>query len=90
MCKRCIIDIEDPTTTTRNWNNLRKEPLKVTTKDNSQLRRLWKVKQIDDSGLCPVKLKAPIERPGTIRTLDRIERRNAEGLDSVTQLMMEL
>lgn len=90
MCKRCEIDIEDSTTTTTNWNNLRNEPLKVTTKVDSQLSRLWKVKQIDNSSLHPVKLKTPIERPVTIRTPDRIERRKPVGLDSVTQVMKDL
>ena len=43
LCKRCKIDIEDPTTTTGKWNNIRKEALKVSTKDDSQMSRLWKV-----------------------------------------------
>ena len=89
LCKRCKIDIEDPTTTTGKWNNLRTEALKVSTKDNSQMSRLWKVKQIDDSGSRPVKLERPIERP-TPRAPDHIEQKKPEDLDSVTQLMKEL
>ena len=89
LCKRCKIDIEDPTTTTGKWNNLRKEALKVSTTDDSQMSRLWKVKQIDDSGSRPVKWERPIERP-TTRTPDRIERKKPEDLDLVTQLMKEL
>ena len=89
LCKRCKIDIEDPTTTTRKWNNLRKEALKVSTKDHSQMSRVWKVKQIDDSGSHPVKLERPIERP-TTRAPDRIERKKPKDLDSVTHLMKDL
>ena len=44
LCKRCKIDIKDPTTTTGKWNDLRKEALKISTKDDSQMGRLWKVK----------------------------------------------
>ena len=40
LCKRCKIDIEDPTTTTGKWNNLRKEARKVSTKDDSQMSSL--------------------------------------------------
>ena len=54
------------------------------------MSRLWKVKQIDDSGSRPVKLERPIEGPATIRAPDRIERKKPEDLDSVTQLMKEL
>ena len=89
LCKRCKIDIKGPTTTTGKWNNFRKEALKVSTKDNSQISRLWKVKQIDDSGSRPVKLERPIERP-TTRAPDRIERKKPEDLNSVTQLIKEL
>ena len=89
LCKRCTIDIEDPTTTAGKWNNLRKEALKVSTKDDSQMSRLWKVKQIDDSGSSPVRLERPIERP-TTRAPDRIERNKPEDLDSVTHIMKEL
>ena len=57
LCKRCKIDIQDPTTTTGKWNNLRKEALKVSTKDDSQMSRLLNVKQIDNSGSHPVNWK---------------------------------
>ena len=89
LCKRFKTDIEDPTTATGKWNNLRKEALKVSTKDDSQMSRLWKVKQIDDSGSRSVKLERPMERP-TTSAPDRIERKKPEDLDSVTQLMKEL
>ena len=89
LCKRLKIHIEDPTTTTGKWKNLRKEALKVSTKDDSQMSRLWKVKQIDDSCLCPVKLERTIERL-TPRALDHIERKKPEDLDSGTQLMKKL
>ena len=90
LCKRCKIDIKDPTTTTGKWNSLRKEALKVSTKDDSQMSRLWNVKQIDDSGSSPVKLERPIERPVTTGAQDRIERKKPEDLYTVTQLMKEL
>ena len=72
LFKRCKIDIKDPTTTTGKWNNPKKEALKVSTKDDSQMSKLWKVKQIDDSGSCPAKLERPIEH-ATTRAPDRIE-----------------
>ena len=53
------------------------------------MSRLWKVKQIDDSGSRSVKLERPMERP-TTSAPDRIERKKPEDLDSVTQLMKEL
>ena len=54
------------------------------------MSRLWKVKQIDDSGSRPVKLERPIEHPATTRAPDHIERKKPEDPDSVTQLMIEL
>ena len=57
LCKRCKIDIEDPTTTTGKWNSLGKEALKVSTKDDSQMSRLLKVMQIDNSGSHPINWK---------------------------------
>ena len=79
---------QDPTTTGK-WNNVITGALKVSTKDNSHMSRLWKVKQIDDSGSRLVKLEGPIKRP-TTRVPDRIEQKKPEDLDSVTQLMKEL
>ena len=89
MCRRCKIDIEDATTTTGKWNNIRNEVLKVSTKDDSHMSELLKVKQIDDLGSRPVKLERPIERPAT-RAPDGIERKKPENLYSVTQLVKEL
>ena len=80
MYKRCKIDIEDLTTTTRKWNNLTKEALNLSTKDDSPMSRLWKLKQIDVSGSRPVKLERPIEGP-TTRAPDHIERKIPEDLD---------
>lgn len=42
--KRCRVDMEDSTTTTGKWDNLRKEALKVSTKADSKMGRLWNVK----------------------------------------------
>ena len=89
LCKRCKIDIEDPTNTIGKCNKLRKEAVKVSSKDDSQISRLWKVKPIDDSGSRHVRLERPIEHPAT-RAPDRIKPKIPEDLDSVTQLMKEL
>ena len=49
LCKRYKIDIEDPTTTVEVWEELKKEALKVSTKVDSQMSRLWKSKKVEES-----------------------------------------
>ena len=97
LCKRCKIDVDDPSTTVGVWNELKKEALKVLTKDDSQMSRLWKSKKVEESGLLratrPERLEklVVIERPTEPRIPERIiERRKPEDLDTMTQLMKEL
>ena len=45
LCKRCGIDVEDWSTTENVWENLKKEALKVTSREDSQMSKLWKIKE---------------------------------------------
>ena len=60
LCKRCKIDIEDPFTTIDIWEDLKKEALKVSTKNDSQMSRLWKSKKVEETGHPqPVRMEKP-------------------------------
>ena len=50
LYKRCKINIEDSLTTVDIWEDLKKEALKVSTKDDSQMSRLWKSKKVEETG----------------------------------------
>ena len=97
LCKRCKIDIEDSSTTVGVWNDLKKEALKVSTKDHFQMSRLWKSKEVEGSGLPrlvrPDRQEKPVvlEHSMDSRIPERIiERRKSEDLGDVTQLMKEM
>ena len=97
FCKRCKIDIEDPLITIGVWNNLKKEALKVSTKDDSQISRLWQSKKVEESRLPPPVRPERRERPVVLeRSTDSripehiIDRGKPEDLDTGTQLMKEL
>jgi len=47
LCKRCNIDIDEPATTTNVWNTLKTEALKICTREDSQINKLWKSKMRD-------------------------------------------
>jgi len=47
LCKRCNIDIDEPATTTNIWNTLKTEALKICTRKDSQMNKLWKSKMRD-------------------------------------------
>lgn len=93
LCKRCRIDVENSATTIGVWNQLKREALKVCTKDDSQMSKLWKAKRMDESTkpqsidkIRPAPARI-IERPQEIKVPGR---RKVEELDDVTQLMKEL
>ena len=77
---------------------MKKQDLKVSTKDDYQMSRLWKAKKVEESRhVRPTKLEKfqektiILERPPESQAPERIiERRKREDLDSVTQLMKEL
>ena len=45
LCKRCEIDLDNTETTQDVWPKLKSEALKVATKEDSQMSRLWKSKE---------------------------------------------
>jgi len=49
LCKRCSIDIDELATTTNVWNTLKTEVLKICTREDSQINKLWNSK-IRDGG----------------------------------------
>ena len=97
ICKSCKIDVEDLSTTIRVWNDLKKEALRVSIKDNSQISRLRKFKKVEESELPrparPDRLEKPVVLEHSTESRIRghiIKRRKPEDLDTVTQLMKEL
>ena len=85
-------------TTVDVWEDLKKEGLKVSTKDDSQMSRLWKSKKVEETGHPrPARMEklqektVILERPPKSRIQERnVERRKPEDLGSVTQHMKEL
>jgi len=51
LCKRCSIDINEPATTTNVWNTLKTEALKICTREDSQMNKIWKSKMRDEKAL---------------------------------------
>ena len=53
LCKRCNIDIDEPVTTTNVWNTLKTETLKICTREDSQMNKIWKSKMRDGEKALP-------------------------------------
>ena len=97
LCKRWKIDVEDPSTTVGVWNDLQQQALKVSTKDDSQISRLWKSKKVEESGLPRPTRSDSLEKPVVLERSTEsgiperiIERSKPKNMDTVTQLMKKL
>ena len=79
LCKRCGIDVEDWSTTKNVWENLKKEALKVTLREDSPMIKLWKIK-----GKLEVMLKDE-KTPQIVKK--ELEKNNME---EITKMMKDL
>jgi len=83
LCKRCNIDIDEPATTTNVWNTLKTEALKICTREDSQMNKLWKSK-MSEKALPRPERKQPErkQKPEVVK--------KPESMDEVTKMMKEL
>ena len=89
ICKRCGIDIEDAKTMARIWMDVKHQALKICTKDNLQMSKLWKsnmqgenepAKTVSSTNECKQKLEST----------KNVTNKTLEVLDEVTKMMKDL
>jgi len=80
LCKRCNIDIDEPATTTNVWNTLKTEALKICTREDSQMNKLWKSKMSEKA----------LPRPERKQKPEVMKSNKPESMDEVTKMMKEL
>jgi hypothetical protein len=96
LCKRCRIDIDSPISTANVWQELRMEALRVCTKDDSQMSKLWKAKKQTESEQVRTlprqkeEQKPRMEQPQTYAPLMQPKRGRPESLEEVTKMMKDL
>jgi len=81
LCKRCSIDIDEPATTTKVWNTLKTEALKICTREDSQMNKIWKSKMRDEKAL-PRPERKQKQKPEVVK--------KPKSMDEVTKMMKEL
>jgi len=85
LCKRCNIDIDEPATTTNVWNTLKTEALKIYTREDSQMNKLWKSKMSEKA------LPRPERKQPERKQKPEVGKSNKpESIDEVTKMMKEL
>jgi len=81
-CKRCNINIDEPATPSNVWNILKTEALKICTREDSQINKLWKSKMRDEKALPLPEQKQKLEA--------KVKSNKPESMDEVTKIMKEL
>jgi len=82
LCKRCSIDINEPVTMTNIWNTLKTEGLKICTREDSQINKIWKSKMRDGG-------KKALPRPERKQKLEA-KVKKPESIDKVIKMMKKL
>jgi len=83
LCKRCNINIDELATTTNVWNILKTEALKICTREDSQMNKLWKSKMRDGGEKAlPRPERKQKQKPEVVK--------KPESIDEVTKMMKEL
>jgi len=89
ICKHCGIDIEDAKTMARIWMNVKHEALKICTKDDSQMSKLWKSKMQGENE--PAKtVSSTKEHKQKMEPMKNVANKKLEVLDEVTKIMKDL
>jgi len=86
LCKRCNIDIDEPAMTTNVWNTLKTETLKICTREDLQMNKIWK-SQIRDSDKA---LPRPERKQPERKEKPEAKVKKPESIDKVTKMMKEL
>jgi len=88
LCKRCNIDIDEPATTTNVWNTLKAEALKIWSREDSQMNKLWKSKMRDVGEKALPRPER--EQPEQKQKPEVVKSNKLGSMDEVTKMMKEL
>jgi len=89
ICKHCGIDIEDAKITARIWMDVKHEALKICTKNDSQMSKLWKSKMQEENE--PAKtVSSTKECKQKMEPMKNVTNKKPEALDEVTKIMKDL